>query len=51
MGKVQIIIIIIIILFYSYLFACQLNSPRANYKVSTSERKETNIHKVQRKAK
>jgi hypothetical protein len=35
----------------SNLFACQLNSPRANYKVTTSERKETNIHKVQNKAK
>jgi hypothetical protein len=37
--------------FNSYLFACQLNSPRANYKVSMSERKEINIHKVQNKAK
>jgi hypothetical protein len=26
-----------IIQFNSYLFVCQLNSPRANYKVSTSE--------------
>jgi hypothetical protein len=42
---------IIIIQLNSYLFACQLNNPRANYKVSTSERKETNIHKVQNKAK
>jgi hypothetical protein len=37
--------------FNSYLFACQLNSPRANYKVSTSKRKETNIRKVQTKEK
>jgi hypothetical protein len=43
--------IIIIIESNSYLFAFQINSPRANYKVSTSERKETNIHKVQNKAK
>jgi hypothetical protein len=34
----------------SYLFACQFNSPRVNYKVSMSERKETNIHKEQNKA-
>jgi hypothetical protein len=41
-----------IIQFNSYLFACQLNGPRANYKVSTSERKETNtIYKVQNKGK
>jgi hypothetical protein len=34
--------IVIIIQFYFYIFVCQLNSPRANYKASTSERKETN---------
>jgi hypothetical protein len=31
-------IMIIIIQLDSYLFACQLNSPKANYKVSMSER-------------
>jgi hypothetical protein len=43
--------VIIIIQFNSSLFACQLNSPRTNYKVSTIERKEKNIHKAQKKVK
>jgi hypothetical protein len=40
-----------VIQFNTYLFARQLNSPGANYKVSMSERKETNTRKVQNKAK
>jgi hypothetical protein len=31
--------------FNSYLFTCKLNSPKANYKVSTSKKKETTKHK------
>jgi hypothetical protein len=47
----MVMVIKIIIQFNSYLFVCQLNSPRANYKASTSESEETNIHDVQNKAK
>jgi hypothetical protein len=37
------IIIIILIQLNSYLFTCKLNSQKANYKVSTSKEKETDI--------
>jgi hypothetical protein len=35
----------IIIQFNSYLFTCKLNSPEANYKVSTSNKKKTKYNK------
>jgi hypothetical protein len=44
--------ILIIIQFNPYLFTCKLNSPEADYKVSTREKKEKqqNTNKIQNKA-
>jgi hypothetical protein len=43
--------IIIVIQFNSYLFTCKLNSPEANYRVSTSKKQETTTNCYQKKLK
>jgi hypothetical protein len=52
MAIVLLMIIIIIIQFNSYSFTCKLNTTEANYKVSTSKKKnnKTFTNKIQNKA-